>query len=54
MYKIIFIQVIDTKNSSRKLVRCTENKLKLNLKNYWFNYDFYCLLYFINMKIDNY
>ena len=32
---------------SRKSVRCTENKLKLNLKNYWSNYDFYYLLYFI-------
>jgi hypothetical protein len=33
--------------TSRKPVRCTKNKLKLNLKNYWSNYDFYCLLYFI-------
>ena len=33
--------------TSRKLVRFTKNKLKLNLKNYWPNYDLYCLLYFI-------
>jgi hypothetical protein len=33
--------------TSRKPVQCTENKLKLNIKNYWSNYDFYCLLYFI-------
>ena len=33
--------------TSRKPVRCMKNKLKLNLKNYWSNYDFYCLLYFI-------
>ena len=33
--------------TSRKSVRCTENELKLNLKNYWSNYDFYYLLYFI-------
>ena len=33
--------------TSRKPMRCTKNELKLNLKNYWSNYDFYCLLYFI-------
>jgi hypothetical protein len=33
--------------TSRKPVQCIENELELNLKNYWFNYDFYCLLYFI-------
>ena len=29
------------KHTSRKPVRCTENELKLNLKNYWSNYNFY-------------
>ena len=35
------------KITTRKPVRCTKNELKLNLKNYSSNYDFYCLLYFI-------
>ena len=41
--------------TSRKPVLCTENELKLNLKNYWSNYDFYCLfIFYLNMKINNY
>ena len=32
---------LKTHNTSHKPVRCTENELNFNLKNYWSNYNFY-------------